>query len=74
MQSISAEQQVLDVLASAKGRGKDGIDAVQQIKLEAALLDLEEAVGVKDPTKRPDILDGRYLRLPIFQTMYSYDS
>ena len=61
--SAAAEQQVLDAIASVTGRGKDGINNEQQAAFDKAIQALERDGGVAEPTSRPDVLDGRCVRL-----------
>jgi hypothetical protein len=53
------EEQALAALQNAKGRGKDGLSKQDLEQLSRAVERLEEGVGIKDPTTRPDLLDGR---------------
>jgi len=54
-----AEAEVLDILQSARGRGKDGLSSEQQEALAAAIYVLEEDGGLKAPTASP-LIDGQW--------------
>ena len=50
---------MLEALRSARGRGRDGLDAEALDKLNLAISALEADGGVPDPTNRPEI-DGKW--------------
>eukprot|EP00198_Chlamydomonas_reinhardtii_P014101 XP_001703438.1 plastid lipid associated protein [Chlamydomonas reinhardtii] len=77
-----AEQAVLSALASARGRGKEGLSEEQLEQLNSAVEALEADGGVADPTTLP-ALDGRWRLLytsrpgsasPIQRTFTGVDS
>jgi hypothetical protein len=55
-----AEAQVLRAVASARGRGKEGVDEEQRALLDEAVQQLESDGGVSGPTAREDLLDSRH--------------
>jgi hypothetical protein len=54
-----AQQTVLELAGSAKGRGKSGVSAEQQAAFDAAVAVLEASGGVRAPAASP-LLEGRW--------------